>query len=120
MAGIANPRKEIDLVELSDYYSYQEPLWLEGMGFCRRGEGGKMLERGITAMNGELPVNPSGGILSGNPVTVAGTIRVAEAALQLMGQAGKHQVDGAKRALAQGHCGPCGQGQCVVVMEKGV
>jgi acetyl-CoA C-acetyltransferase len=120
MAGITNPRKEIDLVELSDYYSYQEPLWLEGMGFCRRGEGGKMVERGITAMNGELPVNPSGGILSGNPVTVAGTIRVAEAALQLMGQAGKRQVDGAKRALAQGHCGPCGQGQCVVVMEKGV
>ncbi len=120
MAGIANPRKEIHLVELSDYYSYQEPLWLEGMGFCKRGEGGKMVERGITAINGELPVNPSGGVLSGNPVTVAGTIRVAEAALQLMGQAGKHQVDGAKRALAQGHCGPCGQGQCVVVMEKGV
>ena len=119
MAGITNPRKEIDLVELSDYYSYQEPLWLEGMGFCRRGEGGKMLERGITAINGELPVNPSGGVLSGNPVTVAGTIRVAEAALQLMGQAGGRQVEGAKRALAQGHCGPCGQGQCVVVLEKG-
>jgi len=119
MAGITNPRKEIDLVELSDYYSYQELLWLEGLGFCRRGEGGKMVERGITAINGELPVNPSGGILSGNPVTVAGTVRVAEAALQLMGQAGQRQVDGAKRALAQGHCGPCGQGQCVVVMEKG-
>jgi acetyl-CoA C-acetyltransferase len=119
MAGITNPRKEIDLVELSDYYSYQELLWLEGLGFCRRGQGGKMVERGITAINGELPVNPSGGILSGNPVTVAGTVRVAEAALQLMGQAGQRQVNGAKRALAQGHCGPCGQGQCVVVMEKG-
>ena len=119
MAGITNPRNEIDLVELSDYYSYQELLWLEGMGFCRRGEGGKMVERGITAIDGELPVNPSGGILSGNPVTVAGTVRVAEAALQLMGQAGQRQVDGARRALAQGHCGPCGQGQCVVVMEKG-
>ena len=120
MAGITHPRKEIDLVELSDYYSYQELLWLEGMGFCKRGEGGKMLEKGITAMDGELPVNPSGGILSGNPVTVAGTIRVAEAALQLMGRAGQRQVDGAERALAQGHCGPCGQGQCVVILEKGV
>src|SRR4030042_1691779 len=108
MAGITIPRKEIDLVELSDYYSYQELLWLEGMGFCKRGEGGKMLEKGITAMDGELPVNPSGGILSGNPVTVAGTIRVAEAALQLMGQAGGRQVDGAKRALAPGPCGPRG------------
>jgi acetyl-CoA C-acetyltransferase len=120
MAGITHPRREMDLVELSDYYSYQELLWLEGMGFCKRGEGGKMVEKGITAMDGELPVNPSGGILSGNPVTVAGTIRVAEAALQLTGQAGKRQVDGAKRALAQGHCGPCGQGQCVVILEKGV
>jgi acetyl-CoA C-acetyltransferase len=120
MAGITNPRKEIDLVELSEYYSYQELLWLEGMGFCKRGEGGKMVEKGITAMDGELPVNPSGGILSGNPVTVAGAVRVAEAALQLMGQAGRRQVEGAKRALAQGHCGPCGQGQCVVILEKGV
>jgi acetyl-CoA C-acetyltransferase len=120
MAGITNPRKEIDLVELSDYYSYQELLWLEGMGFCKRGEGGKMVEKGVTAMDGELPVNPSGGILSGNPVTVAGAVRVAEAALQLMAQAGKRQVDGVKRALAQGHCGPCGQGQCVVILEQGV
>lgn len=120
MAGIVNPRGEIDLVELSDFYSYQELLWLEGMGFCRRGEGGKMVDKGITELDGELPVNPSGGILSGNPVTVAGAVRVAEAALQLMGKAGKHQVEGAKRALAQGHCGPCGQGQCVIILEKGV
>jgi acetyl-CoA C-acetyltransferase len=120
MAGITNPREEIDLVELSDYYSYQELLWLEGMGFCQRGGGGKMIEQEMTAMRGDLPVNPSGGILSGNPVTVAGAVRVAEAALQLMGQAGQRQVEGAKRALAQGHCGPCGQGQCVIVLEKGV
>jgi acetyl-CoA C-acetyltransferase len=120
MAGVTNPRQEIDLVELSDFYSYQELLWLEGMGFCRRGKAGEMIEKGITALNGELPVNPSGGILSGNPVTVAGAVRVAEAALQLMGQAGQHQVEGAKRGLAQGHCGPCGQGQCVIILERGV
>ncbi|MGC8809246.1 MAG: thiolase family protein [bacterium] len=120
MAGIKNPRKEIDVVELSEFYSYQELLWLEEMGFWARGESGKMMEKGITQMEGELPVNPSGGILSGNPVTVAGTIRVAEAALQLMGKAGEHQVPGARRALAQGHCGPCGQAQCVLILEKGV
>jgi acetyl-CoA C-acetyltransferase len=119
MAGVTNPRKEIDLVELSDFYSYQELLWLEGMGLCGRGEGGRLVDKGITDLNAELPVNPSGGILSGNPVTVAGAVRVAEAALQLMGKAGEHQVHGAKKALAQGHCGPCGQGQCVIVMEKG-
>lgn len=120
MAGIKNPRKEIDLIELCEFYSYQELLWLEEMGFCGRGEAGKMVEKGITQVNGELPVNPSGGVLSGNPVTVAGAIRVAEAALQLMGKAGKHQIDGARRALAQGHCGPCGQAQCVIILEKGV
>ncbi len=120
MAGITNPRKEIDLVELSDFYSYQELLWLEGMGFCRRGEAGKLAEKGVTEWNGDLPVNPSGGILSGNPATVAGAARVAEASLQLMGRAGERQVEGAKRALAQGHCGPCGQGQCVIILEKGV
>jgi acetyl-CoA C-acetyltransferase len=79
-----------------------------------------MMEKGITRLGGELPVNPSGGILSGNPVTVAGAVRVAEAALQLMGKAGKRQVEGARRALAQGHCGPCGQAQCVIILEKGV
>ncbi len=120
MAGIVNPRKEIDIVELSEFYSYQELLWLEEMGFCARGEAGKMLEKGITQLHGELPVNPSGGVLSGNPVTVAGAIRVAEAALQLMGKAGEHQIEGARRALAQGHCGPCGQAQCVIILEKGV
>lgn len=120
MAGIKNPRKEIDLIELCEFYSYQELLWLEEMGFCGRGEAGKMVEKGITQLDGELPVNPSGGVLSGNPVTVAGAIRVAEAALQLMGKAGKHQIDGARRALAQGHCGPCGQAQCVIILEKGV
>jgi acetyl-CoA C-acetyltransferase len=120
MASVSNPRKEIDLVELSEFYSYQELLWLEGMGFCRPGEAGKILDKGITGLEGELPVNPSGGILSGNPVTVAGAVRVAEAALQLMGKAGGHQVEGARRALAQGHCGPCGQGQCVIILEKGV
>lgn len=120
MSGINNPRKEIDLVELSEFYAYQELLWLEEMGFCSRGEGGKMVTEGITLLNGELPVNPSGGVLSGNPVTVAGAIRVAEATLQLMGKAGEHQVAGARRALVQGHCGPCGQGQCVIILEKGV
>lgn len=120
MAGISNPLKEIDLVELSEFYAYQELLWLEEMGFCARGEAGKMVEKGITQLNGDLPVNASGGVLSGNPVTVAGAIRVAEAALQLMGKAGEHQIEGARRALAQGHCGPCGQAQCVIILEKGI
>jgi acetyl-CoA C-acetyltransferase len=116
MAGIKNPLKEIDLVELSEYYSYQELLWTEGLGLCKRGEGGKFIDSGKTQLNGELPVNPSGGLLSGVPVTVAGMSRVAEAVWQLQGRAGERQVPGAKLAVAHGCGGVCGQMHCVLVL----
>jgi len=119
MAGISNPVKDIDLVELSEYYAPQELLWTEGLGLCGRGEGGKLIDSGKTQLKGELPVNPSGGLLSGIPVTVAGMTRVAEAVWQLQGIAGEHQVQGAKRAVAHGCGGLCGQMHCVLVLEKG-
>jgi acetyl-CoA C-acetyltransferase len=56
-------------------------------------------------MDGALPVNPSGGVLSTNPVGATALIRVAEAALQVMGEAGERQVPGARRALATGYGG---------------
>lgn len=119
MAGIGNPAKDLDLVELSEYYAYQEMLWTEGLGLCARGEGGKLIDSGKTQLKGDLPVNPSGGLLSGIPVTVAGMTRVAEAVWQLQGKAGEHQVQGAKRAVAHGCGGLCGQMHCVLVLEKG-
>jgi len=118
MAGIANPGKEIDLAEISEVYSYQELLWTEGLGFCERGEGGKLIESGVTQLGGEFPVNPSGGLLSGVPVVVAGLNRVAEAALQLRGEAGARQVADAKVALAHGVSGACGQFHIVLILEK--
>ena len=116
MAGIKNPRKDIDLVELSEQYSYQELLWSEGLGLCDRGGGGKLIDSGETALTGKLPVNASGGLLSGVPTLVAGVSRVAEAYHQLRGEAGKRQVKGAKTALAQGTVGPCGQMHCVIIL----
>jgi acetyl-CoA C-acetyltransferase len=116
MAGIKKPRKEIDLVELGDELSYQELLWLEGLGLCDRGEAGRMIESGITALKGKLPVNPSGGLLGGVPANVAGLNRVAEAVLQLRGEAAGYQVKNPKIALAQGHTSSCGQHQCVIVL----
>ncbi len=98
MAGLGNPAKDIDLVELYDAFTYMELMWLEGLGFCERGEGGKLTESGKTALGGELPVNASGGCLSGNPVLVAGLNRIIECALQIRGDAGEHQVDGVKTA----------------------
>jgi acetyl-CoA C-acetyltransferase len=116
MAGIDNPLKEINVAEISEEYTYQELLWMEGLGFCGRGEGGKLIDRGVTRIGGKLPVNPSGGVLSGNPVGVAGMARVAEAVLQLRGEAGDRQVKGAQIALAHGVTGICGQHQGVMIL----
>lgn len=117
MAGINNSFKEVGVVELSEEYSYQELLWMEGLGLCGRGEAGKLIDKGITEMNGELPVNPSGGVLSGCPMNVAGMARVAEAAVQLRGEAGARQINGARTAIAHGITGPCGQSHCVIVLS---
>jgi acetyl-CoA C-acetyltransferase len=116
MAGINNPLRQIDVAEISTEYSYQEPLWLEGLGFCDRGEGGKLVESRSIKMRGNLPVNPSGGVLPGNPNGVAGMARVVEAVLQLRGEAGDRQIKGAKVALAHGYTGICGQHQAVMIL----
>jgi len=63
-------------------------------------------------------VNPSGGVLAGNPFTVAGLVRIVEAFLQLSGNAGEHQVEGAGKAVAHGTTGPCGQSHCVMVLSN--
>ncbi len=119
MAGITDPATEIDLVEVSEHYAYQELIWTEALGLCSQGEGGKFIDSGTTQINGKIPVNPSGGVLSGNPRMVAGLTRVAECALQLWEDAGERQINGAKKALAHGTSGPCGQEHCVLILEKG-
>lgn len=91
---------------------------MEGLLFCERGEAGKLIDAGKTKLGGKLPVNPSGGMLSGNPNAVSGMVRVTEAVLQLRGKAGDRQVDGAKVALAHGVTGICGQHQAVMILGK--
>lgn len=118
MAGIRDPLSEIDVVEIYDAFSYMELLWLEGLGFCRPGQGGKMVDGGMTEMTGDLPVNPSGGVLSAHPVMVAGMARIIEAALQIRGDAGDRQVKNAKKTLAHGINGPCGQSHCVWILDE--
>jgi acetyl-CoA C-acetyltransferase len=118
MAGITDPLRQIDVAEVYDAFSYMELMWTEGLGLCDRGEGGTLIESGRTEMGGSLPVNPSGGVLSAHPVLVAGLARIAEAVLQLRGEADARQVQGAKVALAHGIEGACGQGHCVFVLES--
>jgi len=116
MAGIRNPRKELDVLELYDAYSYMELMWYEGLGLAPEGKGASLIRAGVTAMDGESPVNPSGGVLSSHPVLVAGLARLIEATLQVRGEAGRRQINGAKRALAHGINGPCGQAHCVFIV----
>ena len=73
-------------------FSWYEPMWLENLGFAAEGEGWKLTESGETEIAGRLPVNPSGGVLCSNPIGASGLLRFAEAAMQVMGRAGEHQV----------------------------
>jgi acetyl-CoA C-acetyltransferase len=118
MAGITDPLREIDVAEVYDAFSYMELMWYEGLGFCAPGGGGKLMDKGVTEITGKLPVNPSGGLLSGHPVIVGGLIRLAEACLQVRGNAGGHQVKGVKTALAHGVNGACGQSHCVWIVGR--
>jgi acetyl-CoA C-acetyltransferase len=104
-AGITNPRAELDVAEIYVPFSWFEPMWLENLGFGADGEGWRMTVEGATAMDGDLPVNPSGGVLSSNPIGASGMLRFAEAALQVRGMAGEHQIDGAKLALGHAYGG---------------
>ena len=103
MAGIKNPRKEIDVAEVYDPFSYKELHHMEGLLSCRKGEAPKLLEEGITQRDGDLPVNPSGGLLGvGNPIAAAGLMKVCEIFWQLRCEAGKRQVKkDARTGLAQ-------------------
>lgn len=117
MAGITNPAREIDVAEVYDAFTYQELMWIEGLGLCDNGDAAKLLAKGHFDIKGKLPVNASGGLLSGHPVIAGGLIRIAEVVRQLRGEAGAYQIDGAKRGVAQGVNGLCGQSHCVWILE---
>ena len=92
LLGVKEPLKEIDVVELYQPSSWAGIIWIEDMGLCKKGEGPGLVWDGVTDMTGELPFNPSGGVVSTNPIGATGLIRCAEVALQVQGKAGKRQV----------------------------
>ncbi|MBM4451848.1 MAG: thiolase family protein [Chloroflexi bacterium] len=102
-AGISQPLRDLNVAEIYEPVSYAELAWYEALGFCDEGEAGKLIDEGITEMGGQLPVNPSGGVLCSNPVGASGVIRVAEAAIQIMSKGEERQVPGVKTALAHGY-----------------
>ena len=92
---------DIDLVEMHDCFTIAEIVRLEGLGLIPRGEGAAWTASGRTSLGGELPVNPSGGLLSrGHPVGATGMAQVCELHWQLTGSAGGRQVDNARLGLA--------------------
>jgi len=118
MAGVHDPKKEIDVAEVSDAFTYQELLWLEEMGLADDAAAGKQLERGDFNLDGPLPVNASGGLLSGHPVIAAGLYSMAAVVRQIRGDAGGFQVKKAKTGLVQGVNGLGGQSHCVWILDK--
>lgn len=104
-SGITDPRRDVDVAELYVPFSWYEPMWLENLGFADEGQGWKLTETGETELDGEIPVNASGGVLSSNPIGASGMLRFLEAALQVRGMAGEHQVDGARTAVGHAYGG---------------
>ena len=95
MAGLAPA--DIDLVEVHDCFTIAEICAIEDLGFCRKGEAGRLTGDGVTALDGRLPVNTSGGLKAcGHPVGATGIKQVCEVVQQLRGEAGKRQVTGAE------------------------
>jgi len=103
MAGLA-PR-DVDVVELYDAFTINTILFLEDLGFCPKGEGGRFVADGAIAPGGRLPVNTNGGGLSCVHPGMYGIFTLIEAVRQLRGEAGARQVRGARVALAHGNGG---------------
>ena len=122
MAGIKRPLEELDLAEIHEPTSYHELMAYEALGLAASGQGGRLIEEGVTERAGKLPVNMSGGALSTNLLGGSGLARAAEATLQLRGEAHGRQVAGAKLALAHGFSslsGAASPTNCVVILERG-
>ena len=115
MAGINDPVKDLDVAEVSDAFSAHELMIYEALGLCEKGGGGKFIDSGESQIDGSIPVNPSGGVLSSNVAMANGLVRVAEIASQLTGKAERRQISGAKTGLAYGMNGICSQGNCVLI-----
>lgn len=121
MAGLGPG--DIQVAEVHDATAFGELHQTEQLGFCAVGEGGPFAESGATALNGKLPVNPSGGLISrGHPVGASGLAQIYELVTQLRKEAGKRQVGNTPRiALAENGGGTIGTGEaamCIHILEK--
>ncbi|MFO8047675.1 MAG: thiolase family protein [Desulfosudaceae bacterium] len=109
--------EDIDVAEFHDATAFGEVVNTEALGFCPRGEGGIFAEEGHSAIDGKLPINPSGGLESkGHPVGATGAAQITELVWQLRGEAGKRQVADARIALAENGGGNIGIEEAAMVI----
>ena len=100
MAGVT--MSDVNVMEVHDASAPAELMLYEELGLCGEGEGGKLIDDGVTEIGGRLPVNTSGGLLAkGHPVGATGIAQIYEIWLQLRGEAGERQVTGAKVGLTE-------------------
>ena len=114
-AGITNPRRQFDVVEVQDAYSCFELNYYESLGLCPPGQAAELIASGATQLDGDIPVNPSGGCMGANPIGAVGVIRLIEAATQVMGRNESHQIKDAKLALVQSGGGWANLRGCAVL-----
>jgi acetyl-CoA acetyltransferase len=93
--------RDLSCVELHDASAPAELMAYESLQLCGKGEGGRLIDDGVTKLGGKLPVNTSGGLLrKGHPIGATGIAQIVELTEQLQGRSGKRQVQGAKLGLA--------------------
>nr|WP_314447313.1 propanoyl-CoA acyltransferase [uncultured Sphingomonas sp.] len=114
-AGITNPRRQFDVVELQEPYTCFELNYYESLGLCPAGQAAELIESGATQLDGDIPVNPSGGCLGANPIGAVGLIRLIEGATQVMGKSENNQIKDAKLALVQSGGGWANLRGCAVL-----
>ncbi len=106
-AGIKSPRDEINMAEVHDCFTITEIINYEDLGFAARGDGWKLIEEGVTTLEGRLPVNTDGGLKAfGHPLGASGLRMVYEVVKQLQEKAEKRQVKNARLGLAHTLGGP--------------
>lgn len=117
MAGIKNVKKEISFAEVDDKFSYKLLQHIEALGICKVGEGAKFIKSKDSDIEGNFPINPSGGSLGmGTTHSTQGAIHIAEACKQLLKQADGYQVKNPKNAVCASWSGiPTRSGGVIVL-----
>jgi len=100
--GITNPRKELNVAEVYDMATWAEIEWYERIHLCEEGEAGELIEEHATWIDGDIPINPSGGVTSTNAIGASAMQRIAEVAVQIRGEGADRQVSDVKQGLAIG------------------